>query len=243
MEKLESGAAALGLHLTPRQLQAFAKYYEELVAWNRRVNLTAVTDRDEVQVRHFLDSLTVLLTLPGATENAATCDGPLTLIDVGTGAGFPGVPLRIVCPNLSLTLLEATTKRVVFLGHLLSVLGLSDVSVIDGRAEDVGQLPEYRERFDIVVARAVARLPILAELCLPLARVGGRVIAMKGPDIKEEVDAARRAITTTGGILSGVRTVEVGKLLERRTLVVIDKVSPTPAQYPRRPGIPAKRPL
>lgn len=243
MEKLESGAEALGLHLTSRQLQDFDKYYQALVAWNKRVNLTAVTDREEVQTRHFLDSLTVLLTFPGATDSTACCGGALSLIDVGTGAGFPGVPLRIVCPHLSLTLLEATTKRVTFLGHLLAVLGFNDVSVIDGRAEDVGQLPEYRERFDIVVARAVARLPILAELCLPLARVGGRFVAMKGPDVQEEVDAAHRAITTMGGILSEVRTVEVGQLLERRTLVVVDKVSQTPTRYPRRPGVPAKRPL
>lgn len=243
MERLARGARALGLPLTPEQLRAFEVYHAELIAWNKRVNLTAVTSWEEVQTRHFLDSLTVLLAFPGSQNHIATCDGPLSVVDVGAGAGFPGVPIRIVCPNLSLTLLEATTKRTAFLRHLVQVLGLADVSIINGRAEDVGSLPQYRENYDVAVARAVARLPILAELCLPLVRVGGRFIAMKGAEVQREVADSQRAIATLGGVLREVREVELPDLLEKRTLVVVDKVNLTPAKYPRRPGIPAKRPL
>lgn len=243
MDILKQGAAAMGLALSPAQVESFEIYYRELIAWNRRVNLTTITDRDEVQARHFVDSLTALLAFPEATDNMASCDAKRSVIDVGTGAGFPGIPLRIACPHLGLTLLETTTKRVAFLHHLLKELNLDSVSIIDGRAEDIARLPGYRESFDIAVARAVARLPTLVELCLPLTKVGGRFIALKGANVATEVQEAQNAIAMLGGFLSEVREVDLPELPRGHTLVIVDKVHPTPTQFPRRPGMPTKRPL
>ena len=251
MEKLAQGAKALGLSLTSEQLQTFETYWAEIAVWNERLNLTAVTELGEAQTRHFLDSLTVLLAFPRARDSIASCDDHLTVLDVGAGAGFPGLPLRIACPNLTLTLLEATKKKVAFLRHVIKALGMDPssrgagqaVMVVEGRAEEVAHLSQYRESFDIVVARAVARLSSLAELCLPFNRVGGRFIAMKGADVSEEVEEARGAFSALGGSLLEVRQVELPDVLPSRSLVVVSKVQPTPQKYPRRPGIPVKRPL
>lgn len=229
--------------MSPDQLRAFATYYQELVVWNKRVNLTTITEPAEVQLRHFLDSLTTLLAFPDSGDLVATCSTRRSVIDVGAGAGFPGVPLRIACPSLSVTLLEATSKKVAFLRHLIEVLGLQDVSIIGGRAEEIAHLPRYRESFDIVVARAVARLPVLVELCLPFTAIGGRFIAMKSGDVEPEVAGSERAIGTLGGVLREIRPVALRVLPHRPRLVIIDKISPTPLQFPRRPGIPNKRPL
>lgn len=238
MEPLITGARDLGVTLTDRHLAAFEIYYREMVDWNRRFNLTAITDRDGVQVRHFLDSLSCLRALSRADLAAGA-----RVIDVGTGAGFPGLPLKIVCPGMALALLEATGKKVTFLQHLVHVLGLKGVQVIHGRAENLGRHPAHRERYDWALARAVAEMPALAEYLLPLVRVGGAALAQKGEGAAAEVHGAEVAIATLGGRVRRLVPVELRGLAETRYLVVVDKLAATPEKYPRRPGMPRKRPL
>ncbi|MGB2827613.1 MAG: 16S rRNA (guanine(527)-N(7))-methyltransferase RsmG [Dehalococcoidales bacterium] len=237
MEILESGAKKLGLCLTPRQLEQFQVYYQELIDWNRRLNLTAITDYDEVQVKHFLDSLTVVQALKLPLSKG------VKLIDVGTGAGIPGIPLKILLPEIELVLLDATKKKASFLEHITEKLKIKNTGVVVGRAEEVAHRPEYRQQFDLVLSRAVAELSALVELTLPFCAIGGRFIAQKKGDLKAEVQSARRAISLLGGELADMKRVELSEFSDKRWLVVIDKVGETPAQYPRRPGIPAKRPL
>jgi len=238
MEHLLAGAGDIGLTLTTKHIETLETYYSEIIEWNQRFNLTAITDRNGVLVRHFLDSLSCLAVIPRAELSAGA-----RVIDVGTGAGFPGIPLKIVCPGMRLTLLEATGKKVMFLEHVLKVLGLRDIVVMKGRAEELGQDPEHREQYDWAVARAVAEMPTLAEYLLPLVAVGGKVLAQKGEMAAAEVHKAETAIKTLGGHVQRLIPVELRGLTETRHLVVIDKVAATPAKYPRRPGIPSKRPL
>jgi len=238
MERLNSGAIKLGLHLNPGQLEQFSVYYQELLAWNQRMNLTAITDYEEVQVKHFLDSLTVTLACQPQISRAET-----RLIDVGTGAGIPGLPLKILLPNIRLVLLEATAKKTAFLRHLKQKLGLDNVEIVVGRAEEIAHLSEYRERFDIVLSRAVALLPTLVELTLPFCTIGGSFIAQKKGSVDLEVSRAIKAINTLGGNLREVKRVDLEEFTDQRQLIIIDKASATPHQYPRRPGIPSKRPL
>lgn len=238
MERLDSGATKLGLKLSPRQLEQFHIYYQELVDWNKRVNLTRITDYEEVQIKHFLDSLTVTLALKQPIGGKGLC-----LIDVGAGAGFPGIPLKILLPAIKLVLLEATAKKTAFLQHLKHKLGLDDVEIVVGRAEDVAHEAQYREKFDIVLSRAVAPLPTLAELTLPFCAVGGSFIAQKKGTIDLEISQAAKAISLLGGNLREVKRVDLEEFTDERWLITIDKVLPTPQPYPRRPGIPAKRPI
>jgi len=237
MEQLTVGAQKLlGLTLTSRQRQSFQLYYRELVAWNARFNLTAITDRKGVQIRHFLDSLSCLLAMGDDVHGQS-------LIDIGSGAGFPGLPLKIVRPTLHLTLLEATGKKVNFLRHMVALLELRDVTVIHARAEQIGQDPLYREAFDWVLARAVAAMPTLIEYLLPLCRLRGYCLAQKGEGAAAEVSLAEPAILLLGGRLNRLLPVELPGLAETRHLVIVDKVAGTPVKYPRRPGKPAKSPL
>jgi 16S rRNA (guanine527-N7)-methyltransferase len=238
MESLIAGARELNITLTDRHVAAFETCYRELTAWNQRFNLTAITDRQGVQVRHFLDSLSCFQVLPWKDLAAGA-----RVVDVGTGAGFPGVPLKIVCPGMQLTLLEATHKKVTFLEHIVRVLGLRDVEIIHGRAEDLGRNPMYREQYDWALARAVVEMPALAEYLLPLVRVGGAMLAQKGEGAAIEVQASDAATTAFGGKVRVLLPVELRGIAETRYLVVVDKVAATPDKYPRRPGMPKKRPI
>ncbi len=237
MEILNQGVQKLGLRLNPEQLEQFHTYYQELLDWNQRVNLTTITDYEEVQIKHFLDSLTV--TVVGQQISNTS----IRLIDVGTGAGMPGLPLKILFPDIKLVLLEATAKKAAFLQHLKQKLELNNVEIVVGRAEDVAHLSQYRERFEVVLSRAVAPLPTLVELTLPFCTIGGSLIAQKKGVIDLEISQATRAISVLGGSLHGVKGVDLEEFTDERWLIIIDKVSQTPELYPRRPGIPAKRPI
>jgi len=241
MERLIAGAKHLGLELTDKQVAMFQTFYEDLVEWNSQFNLTAITEYDQAQVRHFADSLSCLLAVKTAPR--VPRERPLLCIDVGSGAGFPGLPLKIYCPQMRMTLLEATGKKVDFIQHVITRLALRDVQAIKGRAEDVAHDAAYREQHDLVFARAVAELPVLAEYTLPFCRLGGLVIAQKGQSAQEETQSAEHAISILGGRVQHVMPVELLGLAETRHLVVIEKVARTPGKYPRRPGMPAKRPL
>lgn len=242
MDKLLVGAGRLGVKLTAGQLAAFDLYRRELQEWNRRINLTAIHDDEGIQIRHFLDSLSCLLA-PHLAQACCTQGGATRLIDVGAGAGFPGLPLKIVCPGLQVTLLEATGKKVQFLEYLRDQLALTGVTVLHGRAEELGQDPKHREYYHWALARAVAEMPILAEYLLPLVRVGGHCLAQKGENALGEVRGAEQALNLLGGRLVKLLPVELHGLAETRYLVLMDKVAPTPAKYPRRPGMPTKRPI
>lgn len=225
----------LGLHLSPRQLKLFSKYEQELMEWNERVNLTAVRNIEEVRVKHFLDSLTCIL---------AMRDNPgKQIVDIGTGAGFPGLVLKIAFPAVRVTLVESVRKKADFCRHIVQCLGMDDVEIIQERAENLGQMSAYREQYDWAVARAVAAMPVLAEYLLPLVKIGGSMLAMKGESGPAEAQAAERAMTMLGGHLRQLLPVILPGVVEERYLVIVDKVAATPGKYPRRVGIPAKRPL
>lgn len=230
---LTTTIATWGLHLDAGQLALFNSYADELEAWNRHTNLTAVSGREEIYRRHFLDSLSLV---PFWGEP------PDTLVDLGSGAGFPGLPLKILRPELELTLVDSVGKKTEFLSHLVRRLGLNDVRVRTARAEELGRDRAERERHALVTARAVAELRVLVEYGLPLLRVGGRMLAPKGAGAFEEAAAAANAIDLLGGELVAVEPVSLPGL-DARAVVVIDKIAPTDPRYPRPVGTPARRPL
>ncbi len=235
MQELADEAAAFDIELSPQQLALFSRYQVLLQSWNRRINLTAVDDARGIRQRHFVDSLT-----------CATVTGDLNgrrLIDVGSGGGFPGLPLKILYPELQLTLVESVTKKVHFLQAVVEALGLQSVQIVDARAETVGQDEDFREYYDWAVARAVASLNVLLEYLLPLCRVGGNALAMKSAGAESEAAQAAHAIAILGGAEPRLQPVRLPDRQETYYLVVVEKVAPTPAEYPRQPGRPAKRPI
>lgn len=230
---LSATAAAWGLALNERQIAQFHRYLDELIVWNDRVNLTAVRDRAAMVRRHLLDSLWLARDWPAQ---------PANLLDIGSGAGFPALPLKILYPDLPVTLVEATGKKAEFLRHMIDCLELDGVRVLNERIETVGRHPAEREQYDIVTARAVAELRVLVEYALPLLRIGGRLLAPKGRDPEAEIAAARNALALLGGEISLCQPVDIpGE--ERRSLVIVTKIAPTPARFPRAVGVPAHRPL
>jgi 16S rRNA (guanine527-N7)-methyltransferase len=231
----EQAKSILGLHLSTPQRNAFDLYEHELLEWNEKFNLTAIRKVEEIRSKHFLDSLTCL---QGFKEPK-----PIRMIDIGTGAGFPGIPLKIAYPHLRLTLVESVGKKAEFCRHIVEILKLERVEVLQARAEDLGQTTGHREVYDLAVARAVASLPVLIEYLLPLVKVGGRVIAQKGEAAPAEVHAAEHALRVLGGRIHQVKPVVLPGVADERFLVIIDKIAATPGTYPRRSGLPAKRPL
>lgn len=218
-----------------QQVATFARYAAELADWNTRANLTAITDPEEVHIKHFLDSLSCLVAMQGTVMDR--------IIDVGTGAGFPGIPLKIANSEMQLTLVEATQKKTAFCAHLAQVLALDGVEVLHARAEDVGRMPTHRESYDWALAHAVAPLNTLVEYLLALVRPGGFMLAQKGVSAHEEATRAQAAITNMGGKLKDIIEVHLPGISDKRYLVLVEKVGTTPKEYPRRVGVPAKRPL
>lgn len=230
---LVAKGAEAGLSFTEQQLEQFDKYYDLLVETNKVMNLTAITEPDEVAVKHMIDSL-----LAYEPEMAGK-----TLADVGTGAGFPGVPLKIYCPQLKVTLIDSLGKRLKFLQTVIDQLGLKGIRCEHLRAEDAGRNKQHREKYDLVTARAVARLSVLSEYCLPLAKKGGMFIALKGSRFAEEIAEGEAAVKLLGGKIISQEQVKLPGLDDGRAIVKITKVKNTPAQYPRKAGTPEKQPL
>lgn len=234
-EILAARAAEAGIPLTAEQIGQFSVYHEMLLDWNTRMNLTALTAPEDVAVKHIIDSLTAY--------DAALFDGARTLIDVGTGAGLPGIPLAVYAPHLTVTLLDALNKRVRFLTEVTAAMGLQNVRCIHARAEESARTAEHRAAYDIVVSRAVARLPVLLEYTLPFVRVGGTLLALKGRAYAEEQKEARRAAEVLGGGRITARPVHLPGLDDVRAILTVTKERQTPAIYPRGGGAPARRPL
>ena len=236
MEKLAQDAQTLfNIYLTERQMMSLAAYERELLEWNKKFNLTAIRDSESIRTKHFLDSFSCVL--------AWKTSVPHQLIDVGTGAGFPGIPLKILYPNLKLTLVESVGKKAVFCEHIVQVLGLEQVEVIQARAEDLGQNPRHREKYDWAIARAVANLHVLSEYLIPLVRLGGGMLAQKGESGPAEAQSAEEAMKLLGGKFKQLIPVHLPSVAEDRYLVVVEKIAATPPKYPRKPGIPMKQPL
>jgi 16S rRNA (guanine527-N7)-methyltransferase len=224
-----------GIRLTASQQAALERYEQELLSWNQRTNLTAIREPEKIRIKHFLDSFSCLCVMRETPMER--------VVDIGTGAGFPGLPLKILVPAMQLTLVESVGKKVEFCQHIVHILALEGVEIIQDRAENLGQLPKYREQFDWAIARAVATLPTLMEYLLPLTHVGGATLAMKGENGPVEAHAAEHAARVLGGHLRKLIPITLPGVVEERYLIVVDKVAATPQAYPRRVGVPTKHPL
>ena len=236
MDSLIQDAKTLfNVHLMARQVVALINYEKELLEWNQKFNLTAIRDVESIRTKHFLDSYSCVL--------AWKANPPNRLIDVGTGAGFPGIPLKIIYPTMHVTLVESVGKKAMFCQHVVKTLGLENVEVIQARAEDLGQNPAHRESYDWAVARAVANLNILSEYLLPLVKLGGTMLAQKGETGPAEAQSAEKAMKILGGKLKQLIPVNLPGVADDRYLVLVDKVAATPPKYPRKAGIPMKMPL
>lgn len=237
VDKMMSGLKEVGITLSEKQIDQFYQYYELLIEWNKVMNLTAITELEEVVSKHFVDSMTLVKAVSDIGAQDAC------IIDVGTGAGFPGIPLKIAFPNLKITLLDSLNKRIKFLDEVIAQLGLEQIVTIHGRAEDFGKDSKYREQFDFCVSRAVANAATLSEYCLPLVKVGGCFIPYKSGKIDEELENGKKAIKTFGGEIQNVVRFQLESADADRALVVIRKIEKTPKKYPRKAGLPSKEPI
>ena len=222
-EKLKEISKQINIDLNENQLDKFKKYMNLLLEWNEKINLTAITEESEIITKHFIDSLTISKYIKDTDR----------IIDIGTGAGFPGVPLKIEKENNEIVLMDSLNKRIKYLEDIIEKLQLKRITAVHGRAEDFGIKEEYREKFDIATARAVANLPVLLEYCLPFVKVGGYFLCMKGPDVEEELNAARKALEVLGG---KIEKIEIPFDDIRHSIIVIKKVASTPKKYPRNAG-------
>ena len=224
-----------GIALSDEQLDQFEQYFHTLVEWNEKMNLTAITDQEDVYLKHFYDSISAAFYFDFTQQ--------LHLCDVGAGAGFPSIPLKIAFPHLEVTIVDSLNKRISFLNHLANELKLDKVHFIHDRAETFGVNPAHRETYDLVTARAVARMSVLSELCLPLVKVGGHFIAMKAAHANDELNVGQKAIMTLGGRLEQMHTFTLPMEESERNILVIKKEKQTPKKYPRKPGTPGKMPI
>ena len=233
LEKFQQGLKDLNLSLDEKQINQFITYYEMLVEKNKVMNLTAITEFDEVIEKHFLDSLSLCKVMDLDTE--------ISVLDMGTGAGFPGIPLKIAFPKLNVVLADSLNKRILFLDEVIAELGLEKIETIHARAEELGRNKDYREKFDLVVSRAVANLASLNEYCLPFAAIGGKFISYKSGEIEEEVTNAKNSVFLLGGKVKDIFKFDLYE--QKRSFVVIEKIKGTPKTYPRKAGTPTKTPL
>lgn len=243
MTTLQNGCAELGIDLSEAQIKQFGTYYQELVEWNQKFNLTAITEYEEVQAKHFLDCLVSLPIIAEELNESIPLTTTYRLLDVGTGAGFPGIPLKIASNALDVTLLDGTNKKIQFLEHVVAELGLTNVAVVKGRAEEIGRQEQHREQYDLVTARAVAPLNTLIEYLLPLTKMNGFTVVFKGSNAAQEFIAARKAIELLGGEVVRMAPVLVPSLNQERFIILIKKVRQTSDLYPRGQGLPRKSPL
>lgn len=234
-EILTNAFGSEGFSLTAQQTEQFVTYFDTLLEWNQKINLTAIEEPVEVAYKHFVDSACLLRVVPDLKQKS--------MIDIGTGAGFPGVPLKIMEPQLDLTLFDSLNKRILFLQELCRKLNLEGVNTIHGRAEEFGIKPDYRGQYDIATARAVARMPVLLEICLPFVKKGGILIALKGPELETELAESSNALKELGGKVADVQKFTLADGAYTRNMAVIEKVKDTPKKYPRKAGTPQKKPL
>ena len=232
-EKLTTELEKLSVTLSEQQLEQFEIYYDMLIEKNKVMNLTAITEFEEVLEKHFLDSVSLI--------RAVDLQQPLKVMDLGTGAGFPGIPLKIVFPNLKITLADSLNKRVLFLQEVIQALGLTDIEAVHGRAEDLAREKSQRQQYDLCVSRAVANLSTLSEYCLPFVKIGGKFVSYKSGDCEEEVTNSKSAVFLLGGKITDTVRFDLGEA--KRTFVILDKVKGTPKEYPRKAGTPSKKPL
>lgn len=235
IDSFEKDLEELNINLEKRQICHFLQYYELLVEWNSFMNLTAITDFDEVIKKHFIDSLSLV--------KAIDLSKNYSVIDIGTGAGFPGIPLKIAFPNLEITLLDSLNKRIKFLNEVIEKLGLENIETIHGRAEDFAKDKNYRQSYDLCISRAVANLSTLSEYCLPYVKIGGKFISYKSEKITDEMNAAKKAISILGGNISGQVDFNLPDSDIYRNLFIIEKIKDTPMKYPRKAGLPSKEPI
>lgn len=237
----EHRAAELGINLTNKMKDQFSRYYEMLVEWNKVMNLTGITEYEEVYEKHFLDSICIVKAF--SEENIFSSVPQKKVIDIGTGAGFPGIPLKIVFPNIEITLLDSLNKRINFLNAVISDLGLTGIHTIHGRAEDYAKNQKFRAKYDFCVSRAVANLAVLSEYCIPFLKVGGYFISYKSGEVDEELNNSKRALSLLGGKIEDVIKFNIPETDIRRSFVIINKIKDTPGKYPRKAGLPSKEPL
>lgn len=232
-EGLLEKASTMGVRFSVEQMDKFYKYMNLLIEWNEKINLTAIIEPNEIILKHFIDSITILKDIK---DNS-------TVVDVGTGAGFPGIPLSIMNPTLKITLVDSLNKRLIFLQEVINELDLKNVELVHARAEEFGQNKKYREKFDIATSRAVANLATLSEYLLPLVKINGKAISMKAGNASQEIEGAKKAIKTLGGNINNIEEFNLPQSDIGRTIIIIDKIKETPGKYPRKPGTPSKEPI
>ena len=233
INKMKENEKYFDFHFSVEQLEQFFAYMNLLIEWNEKMNLTAIVEPNEIILKHFIDSITILKEI----------DNNSKIIDVGTGAGFPGVPLSIMNPTLKITLADSLNKRLIFLQEVVNQLGLKNIEIIHARAEELGKNKKYRENFDVATSRAVANLSTLSEYLIPLVKVGGKIISMKAGGEQEEIEAAKKAIKILGGKIEGIEEFKLPQTEIERTIILIKKEEHTPNKYPRKAGVPSKEPI